>query len=328
MKISVIVPVYNVDKYIKRAVDSIINQTYSNIEIILVDDGSTDDSKHICDAYAESENRVRVIHQVNGGAACARNTGIEASNGSYIMFVDADDEVTHNSIEVLLKTALSTGAEIVTGVVERLHTDYCDKKMILVNDFGESMKILDNKQGIESYLSGGTAVYAMARLYKKNILEKVRFAPDIRLGEDLLFVYEAVKSAQLSVYIDCIVYYYYKIKSSQTNSDFSDKFLDVEIVSDIIFENAKKSYPEFINLAQTNRFLSLVWLYNNMTLSVIARHEYFNEYTNLRKRIVSNNNIHLSNKFDRFKYRVLKFSALSYIILAYIYNFTIVKIIK
>ena len=99
--ISVIVPVYNTEKYLEKCVMSILNQTYKNLEIILIDDGSTDNSPQICDSLAEKDNRITVIHQPNGGVSSARNTGLDNTHGDYIMFVDSDDYIAPNMIEFL-----------------------------------------------------------------------------------------------------------------------------------------------------------------------------------------------------------------------------------
>lgn len=111
--VSIIIPVYNVEEYLRECVDSVINQTYKNLEIILVDDGSTDSSGRICDEYAATDNRISVIHQKNGGLSVARNTGIETSNGDYIYFLDSDDYIDPNTIESILEIEVTENSEIV-----------------------------------------------------------------------------------------------------------------------------------------------------------------------------------------------------------------------
>ena len=103
--VSVIIPVYNVERYLKKCIDSILNQTYKNLEIILVDDGSTDCSSKICDEYAKNDTRILVIHKANGGQSEARNIGISESKGEYIFFVDSDDYIEYNAIETMLEIA-------------------------------------------------------------------------------------------------------------------------------------------------------------------------------------------------------------------------------
>ena len=111
-KISVIVPVYKVEKYLDRCVESIVNQTYKNLEIILVDDGSPDDCPAICDAWANKDERIKVMHKENGGASSARNAGLDASSGDYVGFIDGDDIIDNDMYEMLLNNLVFTGADI------------------------------------------------------------------------------------------------------------------------------------------------------------------------------------------------------------------------
>ena len=117
IKVSIIVPVYNVEKYLEKCLDSIVKQTYENIEIILVDDGSTDKSGTILDQYAEMDNRISVIHKKNEGVSTARNTGIEAARGEYICFADADDYLMPDYVEYLLTLAVDKNADIAIKLV-------------------------------------------------------------------------------------------------------------------------------------------------------------------------------------------------------------------
>lgn len=117
-KISVIIPVYNTEKYLKRCLDSIINQTFKNLEIIIVDDGSTDSSPQICDNYAESDDRIRVIHKTNGGLSSARNAGIDIATGIYISFIDSDDYIDIKYFEILYSNIISSRRNCV-GKIKR-----------------------------------------------------------------------------------------------------------------------------------------------------------------------------------------------------------------
>lgn len=121
--ISVLVPVYNVEKYLPRCLDSVVTQTYANLEIILVDDGSTDDSGAICDAYAKEDCRVRVIHTVNRGVAAARNRLLDEAKGEYIMFVDSDDYVNTEAIRVLYDRLVLDGSEMAVGQTAFVYED-------------------------------------------------------------------------------------------------------------------------------------------------------------------------------------------------------------
>ena len=126
--VSVIVPVYNVEKYLEQCVDSVLNQTYRNLEIILVDDGSQDSSREICDTYINVDSRVKVIHQENGGSSSARNAGLVCASGAYVFFLDSDDWLAYNAIEIMLLKALTNNAQMVI----------CDIALIYESDYRKS----------------------------------------------------------------------------------------------------------------------------------------------------------------------------------------------
>ena len=182
--ISIIVPVYNKEKYIKKCVDSLIKQSYSDIEIILVDDGSTDKSPEICDEYAERDSRIRVIHRENGGLSVARNTGIENANGKYLMFVDADDWVAVDFCEAALKSISENDADIaVFGIC------YVEEKE--QNIQGSQLyknELLDNSQALERLLTEEIRNYVCNKIFKASLFLEIRFVEG-KLWEDLEIMY-------------------------------------------------------------------------------------------------------------------------------------------
>ena len=144
--VSIVVPVYNVDKYLDKCVNSIINQKYKNLEIILVDDGSTDESGKKCDLWAEKDNRIRVIHKENGGLSDARNVGIDNSKGYYISFIDSDDFIENDMIEVLLKEIKENNCDIsICGY----YKTYVDKDEIIDNS--KEIFVMNNIERTLSY---------------------------------------------------------------------------------------------------------------------------------------------------------------------------------
>ena len=128
--ISVIVPVYNVEKYLSQCADSILSQDYSDLEVIFIDDGSTDASGQICDQYAEKDPRVRVIHQKNGGAAAAKNAGLRMASGKYLSFVDSDDYLEPNVYGGLVRTLLDTGADVVQGSFREIYRNRAEEQRV------------------------------------------------------------------------------------------------------------------------------------------------------------------------------------------------------
>lgn len=145
-QISVIVPVYNVEQYLSRCLDSIINQTYRNFEVILVDDGSPDKCPEICDYYALQDNRIKVIHKENGGLADARNEGIRASSGEFITFIDSDDFVSFRYLEVLLDGITRHNADIIIAKFQRFESKNNIKNFVIIDDWVRKLtEIIENK---------------------------------------------------------------------------------------------------------------------------------------------------------------------------------------
>ncbi|HDT8050800.1 TPA: glycosyltransferase, partial [Enterococcus faecalis] len=170
-KISIIVPVYNVEKYLEKCVRSILAQTFTDFELILVDDGSPDSSGAMCDQFAEQDQRVKVIHKENGGLSDARNAGIEIATGEYLGFVDSDDYIADDMYETLYNQIVTYEAELATvgmiDVYENRESRLTDKKEI---------KILSQNEAIQAVLdSTDVYAYAVNKLYKKELFNKVRY---------------------------------------------------------------------------------------------------------------------------------------------------------
>ena len=204
-KISVIVPIYKVEKYLKRCVDSIINQTYKNLEIILVDDGSPDNCGRICDEYAKTDDRIRVIHKENGGLSDARNAGIDIASGEYLSFIDSDDWVDENFINLLYKNIVENDADIaITGIT------------CVYDDKSEDMYIpaqgcINNIRALELLNETGYVymVVACNKLYKKKMFDNIRY-PKGRINEDELVIHKIFYEADKICLLTDKNYYYYQ----------------------------------------------------------------------------------------------------------------------
>lgn len=208
--VNVIIPVYNTEKYLAKCVDSIRSQTYKNIKILLVDDGSTDSCVQICRKYVQSDNRIKLIQQVHEGASCARNKGIEASEGEYVMFVDADDFLPdHSVIKNMVNAAEKTGSDIICGNYVRL----MDSRLIEANRHGydEQTDITKRNFRFHGFFSGGILSYVWCKLYRKQFLNdnQIRFA-DYRYAEDKLFNFQCYISGAVYGFTNKNVYVYRK----------------------------------------------------------------------------------------------------------------------
>ena len=211
--ISIIVPVYNVEKYIRKCVSTLITQTYSDIEIILVDDGSTDASGDICDELASIDKRIRVIHKENGGLSDARNTGIANARGEYIGFVDSDDYVHSSMYETLWKNIENEKADIA----------YCDfywidETEIIQESLGDSkMQVFEGTDILERiYKLNLPTVIAWNKLYRKSLFDSVKF-PRGKVHEDEAVIHRLLYLCKKIVYINEKLYYYVKRKGSITD---------------------------------------------------------------------------------------------------------------
>lgn len=204
MKISVIVPVYNCGKYLSDCLDSILGQTYQNFEIILIDDGSQDDSAAICDAYAEKGSRIRVIHQENHGVSRARNRGLELATGELISFIDGDDTLEPDMYALLVKVMQEHDADIT----------HCGYKHIV----GEEIRLVHDtkrvipqttEEALDCFVSGrlfGGGLWN--KLFRTELIAGLRFREDLKINEDILFNFQAFSRARKSVFADYAMYNY------------------------------------------------------------------------------------------------------------------------
>lgn len=260
-KISIIVPVYKVEAYLPKCIESIIHQTYRDLEIILVDDGSPDKCGEICDQYAAGDTRISVIHkEKNDGLAGARNTGMELATGEYIFFVDSDDWLAEDALEKLYDGLEKYQADCSVGVCVtiledengEMHTQYGKPRGIECKTAMEAMK--------EVLL---TCSSAGNRLYKRKMLEGLRF-PHGRINEDEPFVLRLYERMERIIFLDCDTYFYRKRKDSITTSDFSVKKVDCVYNSRENLEFVTIKAPELIPAAEYKYCKTLLWCYINL----------------------------------------------------------------
>ena len=243
MKISVIVPVYKVENTLKRCVDSILNQTYTDFELILVDDGSPDNSGKMCEAFAENDSRIKVIHKENGGLSSARNAGLDIAQGEYVCFVDSDDYVAENYLALLHSAAEREQADLVIGGYEMVYPDgTCEKEF-------QPSKLYEGKEAAYALcreLDTGVYVVAWNKLYRKKLWEKERY-PVGRVYEDMSMAHRILWLSKRTVIIEDIIYYYVQnplgithnkdekvyldlLKAMQDRTDFFSKEKEFELV--------------------------------------------------------------------------------------------------
>lgn len=219
--ISVIVPIYNVQQYLPECLDSLLVQTYTNLEILLIDDGSTDESGKICDEYAAKDDRVRVIHKENGDVSAARNTGLTESKGKYISFVDSDDVVSPLFLEELYDLLQKKDADISACAFERsINTIFSEKRAETKDWLFSSEEMLVNWHG--KFKAYETVLWN--KLYKAELFNDLRFA-DGRRNEDVLLSHRIVEKAKNVAITNKILYLYRVRPNSITTSEVNRKYI-------------------------------------------------------------------------------------------------------
>ncbi len=246
--ISVIVPVYNAEKYLKTCLNSIVNQTYPNLEIICVNDGSPDNSLEILKSYSKKDSRIKLINQKNQGLSGARNSGLKIATGDFITFVDSDDEINLKMLEEMLNILENTHADIAT----------CSFKETFPNgktkSFGKnySKKVYDTENALRAMLKEtGFNVTATMKLFSKNTLKNVKF-PVGKLHEDVGTTYKAILNAKKLVFVPNDYYIYHHHQSSIIYN-FNDQKFDLIKLTDQMCDDIDSKYPDLINATNERR---------------------------------------------------------------------------
>ncbi len=260
-KISVIVPVYNVEKYLPACLDSLVEQTYQNLEIILVDDGSTDSSGRICDEYAGKDSRIQVIHKKNAGVAMARNSGIICATGEYISFVDSDDWLAKNAYRILYWGLKKYHAQCTVGCC--VHVVDKGGKLVYEKTKGRPLWCGDSRKAMKRVLLEGSAIWN--RLFKREVFDTVRF-PKGRVNDDEVAALHAYERCEKVVFLNRYTYFYRLRKNSVTTSAFSLRNLDFYYNSLDNFEFIRKTAPRLIPCAQYRIITALLYCYIKMRM--------------------------------------------------------------
>lgn len=254
-KISVIVPVYNAEKYLHRCVDSIINQTYANLEIILIDDGSPDNCPQICDDYLRRDERIKVIHQENKGASGARNNGLNNATGDYIAFVDSDDWLDLEMYYEMMKVMTSHDQQVVECNLVNRFEDTEEKpkhirKVVVQNSLTTMTRVIANQH-----------FSACTRLYCKKIIGDLRFKEGL-MAEDVYFAVTIIDKIESLVYMSDPFYNYFNIGESVTRGPYKLKSLDSLAAARFVDEKIKND-SKYASLKEiTKRFVTEMLLMN------------------------------------------------------------------
>lgn len=260
--ITIVVPVYNVEKYIKRCIDSIVKQTYQNIEIILVNDGSPDNCGVICNKYAEHDSRIHVIHKTNGGLSSARNAGLEMSHGEYIVFIDSDDWIEENYIEKLYKDIIQYKSDIACP-------GFClsyDNGRRIYDCRIKNVTSYTSEEALEIFLFNGYLTPCVAsKMWKKELWSNIRCPMGV-LFEDQYTTYKLLMRANKVVFDPSVNYFYFKREGSIGHSSFSNRTYDLLYGIEEEYNEITKRYP---NIKDSMDVARAVWeiVFVNMMIS-------------------------------------------------------------
>ena len=280
-EISIIIPVYNVENYLSRCMESVLNQTFKDYEIILIDDGSTDGSSIICKNYVEKDNRIRYMDQENQGLGKTRNIGIEAANGNYILFIDSDDYISENMLEILFDNILSSGADIASCGIYNVYKSKCIPQYSEIERF-----TCQNEEAFRLLLIGEKIPGSSCnKLIKAEVLRQVRY-PEGILYEDVAF-HTALMQNVKKFHVDTTpLYYYVHRENSITTRKFdTDAMMFIYAYEDTL-RVIEQKYPAILPEAR----FKLIWAYFAILDRMLQEDRYWKirEYKQVRQYLKRN----------------------------------------
>ena len=281
--ISVIVPVYNMEKYLNKCVNSILEQTYKNLEIILVDDGSKDSSGAMLDDLEKKDARIKVIHKPNGGQSDARNVGIDIMTGRYLTFVDSDDHIEKDYVERLYNALKKNDADMSVGSIRLVFED--DEAEVKEELSGENGEVtLTRYEAVKRALKMGVNQGPWGKLYKSELFSSLRFSKG-KIYEDLAVLYRLLISCDKVTFFNHRIYNYLIRSGSTIHKEFNEKQLDEIEAVDEEMDYTESVYPELRNLTSARRIYSYLSVLKKMS-KCKDRDKYKDRVKALRKRCI------------------------------------------
>lgn len=299
--ISIIVPVYNVEQYLNQCVESIVNQSYEDIEIILVDDGSTDTSGYICETLKAKDSRIQVVHKSNGGQSEARNVGISYATGNYLFFVDSDDFLPRNSVKTLYLTLKQSSADIACAKRIKYYN-----QSSLVNQQGEgiNIEVWDSSIAIENMLyESKISSSAWAKIYKRELFDDIMF-PVGKTYEDLYILYRLFYKCKKIAFSNVIVYYY-RIRSNSIIGQLNPKNnKDLLFAAQDILEFVNSKIPSILPAAEYKVFFASIELFVHYPIEKMSQKDLL-EMEELWNLIITYRRDVILNAKVKSKYRLM-----------------------
>lgn len=256
--ISVIVPIYKVETYLNRCIQSILNQTWSDFELILVDDGSLDRCPDICDWWKEKDKRITVIHKENGGLSDARNAGLKVAVGEFIVFVDSDDWVEPDYLQVLMESLRESNCDIVEcGIIQTQGESDSSRKR--TEEKENKVALFQTEQALEQLIKDGRFhQYVWNKLYRRSVMDGILFEKG-KTNEDEFWTYQVFGNAERIGRIEKPLYYYFQRDTSIMGTGYSIRRLDALEAKQQRQKYIEKYYPELKDTAKINLFTSCIY---------------------------------------------------------------------
>lgn len=281
-KISIIVPVYDVEKYINRCIESILAQTFMDFELILVNDGSPDQCGKICDKYAENDTRIKVIHKKNGGLSDARNFGLEIAQGDFVGFVDSDDYIESDMYEKLLEACEENNSKLAM----------CGRYKVLGEELQpifsfKGHKIWESREAIENLLTWNNIdSSACDKLFRRDLFEQIRF-PVGKYNEDIYIMTQIIHQSEKIIHIGDAKYYYFHRPNSITTEKFSEKKLDLLAANRKVIELVTDYYPDLSLKAESFNLKGIIYL-SGLLQDKRCKKEYLSSYNLINNHLSHN----------------------------------------
>ncbi len=278
MMISIIVPAFNVEKTIGKCLNSIISQTYKDLDVIVINDGSTDKTPQVCETYIKKDKRIRLINKANGGVSQARNIGLQMAKGEFVIFIDADDIMENDMIQFLYDNIVENNADCsICGA--SVIKDGC----IIRYEYGTNEKVLLNKlEAIKRFLLGKKYnIGIWTKLYRKSSINGILFEEGRKINEDKYFIFEAILKSNSNIYYDVTKYQYILNEGSVTHKDFNESWFDTIYFAKKIYQRIIEDFPELEIYARYNLIFTSYCLISNIQYSKGAIYRYKKEYKDL-----------------------------------------------
>lgn len=321
--ISIIIPVYNVDRYLMRTIESLENQTYPNIEIILINDGSTDLSPTIIKECSDKYSNIIFREQKNAGVSFARNNGLSIAKGKYIMFLDADDYLPNYSVEKLYRCIKEYETDIAMGITKRVIEDKNNEVLCMQDNESHSF-CYDKTNVLKSFLlcdSDYDFHSSCAKIYKYDTIKNLRFEEGRSSNEDRYFLFNAICNSNSISFVESEVYVYFKHNDSLSNSIPNKRLFDNLYFAECIDKKIKTNYKDLVNESNYNKLITYMLVYRNFKRHKECIKLYRDELKKLRNDILNMEINYLLPKSKHIELFIIKYLNFLYHPFVMIYDF-------